>query len=234
MKCIAILFVISALFTKLSLIAASAAEDCDNRACILIAQPVCGSDFRTYGNSCMLRLAACSYPSLNLSKLSDGPCTNVECDKIVCPPVDPNQRLFCGSDGVDYTECALDVAKCRNPSLNSIRDDPCNCDLITCTDDAIPVCDSNGNVYENSCALRKKSCQTSAVITPVSCPGILPTLPATGKVATGRATVTIPPTARPTNKATTSAIPITSGTIRALSAFSIAGTLAVVFGACIA
>ncbi|XP_069935619.1 PI-actitoxin-Avd5a-like [Cherax quadricarinatus] len=42
--------------------------------CVLVVDPVCGTDGNTYSNSCFLGLAACENPQLNLRIAHKGPC----------------------------------------------------------------------------------------------------------------------------------------------------------------
>jgi hypothetical protein len=42
--------------------------------CPKVYDPVCGSDHLTYDNPCLLKLAACQNPNLNLTQVTEGPC----------------------------------------------------------------------------------------------------------------------------------------------------------------
>lgn len=119
----------------------SEADDCANRMCPMVYSPICGSDGKTYSNSCMLGLAQCENPSL--VAVGDGECesrassssgdldasvgseagsnsTDTSDGSSGCPEActmmyDP----VCGSDGKSYSNaCTLQVASCSNPKLN--------------------------------------------------------------------------------------------------------------------
>ncbi len=48
--------------------------DCSNVPCTFENGPVCGSDGKTYKDSCDLARQACRYPKANLVKAGDGEC----------------------------------------------------------------------------------------------------------------------------------------------------------------
>ncbi|XP_066956641.1 serine protease inhibitor dipetalogastin-like isoform X1 [Macrobrachium rosenbergii] len=82
--------------------------ECSAQNCERIANPVCGSDGRTYENMCVLRNRACVDNSL--LRLHDGPCSAQRCGE-ACPAIaDP----VCGSDGITYpNHCILINEACR-------------------------------------------------------------------------------------------------------------------------
>lgn len=78
----------------------------DSCVCGFYYQPVCGTNGKTYNNSCFLRCDSRKNPCIQ--KISDGKCAN----SCVCTR---EWRPVCGSDGKTYaTECVLNCARSRN------------------------------------------------------------------------------------------------------------------------
>lgn len=105
--------------------------------CFLIYKPVCGSDGKTYGNTCQMGVAACETNSV-ITSVYDGTCEQLACSKIRCK---------------HYKVCAVDKkgrAKCA-----------CN-DACEAVDD--PVCGSDGVTYSNACELNATACKSKARI----------------------------------------------------------------------
>ena len=42
--------------------------------CVALYAPVCGSNYETYSNGCLLGVAACNNPELNIVEVHKGPC----------------------------------------------------------------------------------------------------------------------------------------------------------------
>lgn len=79
-------------------------KDCPT-FCNRMLDPVCGSNYQTYGNQCVLRSEQC-FKDEKLYQLHPGPC---ECPSLCPASVD----LVCGTDGKTYTSaCHLARSRC--------------------------------------------------------------------------------------------------------------------------
>ncbi|XP_069893156.1 agrin isoform X3 [Dipodomys merriami] len=106
--------------------------------CVASAQPVCGSDGRTYASECELHVHACTH-QISLHVASAGHCQtcgNTVCafgavcssGRCVCPRCEhPPPGPVCGSDGVTYgSACELQEAACRQQMhIEEARPGPC-------------------------------------------------------------------------------------------------------------
>ncbi|XP_068215109.1 serine protease inhibitor dipetalogastin-like [Palaemon carinicauda] len=95
--------------------------ECTIQNCERIANPVCGSDGRTYENMCLLRNRACVDSSL--LRLHDGECVSQRCGQ-TCPEI---AAPVCGSDGITYpNHCFLINEACRGRSnVVRVANGPC-------------------------------------------------------------------------------------------------------------
>ncbi|KAI8847388.1 hypothetical protein BC829DRAFT_396475 [Chytridium lagenaria] len=159
--------VIILLLSTLHLISA---QPC-RRICPTNYDPVCGSDRRTYSNSCALSLASCR--DIRITLASKGACPRPpppppppSCDRLCTAIVDP----VCGSDGVTYSNpCRLSIAVCKNPKISISAKGACKpstppppppltCDKM-CPSIYDPVCGTDGKTYPSVCALSVATCR---------------------------------------------------------------------------
>jgi len=80
-------------------------------------------------------------------------------------------RPVCGSDGKTYSnECALKNAACDDKSLKKVHDGPCASATTAkpsckqpCNRNLDPVCGSDGETYNNECALKNAACDDKSL-----------------------------------------------------------------------
>lgn len=132
---------------------------CPN-VCTLQYDPVCGTDGKTYSNSCFLSIEACNNPQLNLSIAHNGSCeTRDQCNK----PCTLEFDSVCGTDGMTYdSSCLLEITACMNPDANLSIAHNGSCQTTQCpkgcTKEYQPVCGTDGNTYSNPCQLKVEAC----------------------------------------------------------------------------
>ncbi|XP_041982279.1 serine protease inhibitor dipetalogastin-like [Aricia agestis] len=150
----------------------------DPDSCIcstLELKPVCGSDGKTYPNSCAMDCQARAR-GVEIVKTHDGECRQKREVTLQDYPCLCTMELMpvCGSDGQTYpNQCAMecqardskvDIVKDYDGECEERRDSPNDC---LCTMIYMPVCASDGNSYPNSCAMdceaRAKSVQLEKV-----------------------------------------------------------------------
>jgi len=127
--------------------------------CKKIKNPVCGSDRKTYDNTCLLDKEKRCKNRPYLRIVHYGACAPC---KVKCPT---ESKKVCGSDGKTYDSiCELNnVQRCENkPFLYLDYIGSCRpCWIAPCLKIDKPVCGSDGNTYDSKCHLeREKSCRT--------------------------------------------------------------------------
>ncbi|CAK4079078.1 unnamed protein product [Aphanomyces euteiches] len=131
--------------------------------CIDVVEPVCASDGKTYNNSCLVKVAACSEKK-NITVVAQSDCK--VCSNRICTSVG---SPVCGSDGKTYANsCELGRATCKNASITLASNGWCEeSGNSTCKTGCIalykPVCASNGETYGNDCELKNAACDNSSI-----------------------------------------------------------------------
>jgi len=136
-------------------------------------KPVCGSDGQLYASQCELEKMTCGFPLTRYEKIEKVPLKKC-LDKIeTCKRMSCSQevRFVCGNDGVTYRNmCELQEATCRagvqlahsGPCINLQEKLDCPRDCKGEKDGV--VCASNGNVYRNTCEMKKNTCGERVVV----------------------------------------------------------------------
>jgi hypothetical protein len=135
----------------------AATDDGCPQMCTMEYAPVCGSDFNTYANPCLLNAQACRSKS-SITIAHQGECTTEE----TCPSICPMYYLaICGSNGETFgNECMMREKACRTKTTITVAYQG-ECKLACndrCTKIYQPVCGSNLVTYGNECLLDSASC----------------------------------------------------------------------------
>ncbi|CAL4085562.1 unnamed protein product, partial [Meganyctiphanes norvegica] len=142
-------------------------ENC-NSECGTEELTVCGSDGKSYPNSCWLTFANCT-SSVQIEMVHPGVCSaDVPCTD----NCGTNHNPVCGSDGKTYlNNCWLTLAECQSPQENITLIHPGKCEKessqcnVNCGTEHASVCGSDGKTYVNLCWLTLVSCSESRNIT---------------------------------------------------------------------
>ncbi|KAJ3094139.1 hypothetical protein HDU97_008453, partial [Phlyctochytrium planicorne] len=143
--------------------------DCSKfEVCTADFSPVCGSNGKTYSNTCQFEGEKCRLGLSNLSIASQGECksTKPDCSKFEVCTADFSP--VCGSNGKTFSNtCQFEGEKCRLglSSLTIASQGECktakpDCSKFeVCTADFSPVCGSNGKTYSNTCQFEGEKCR---------------------------------------------------------------------------
>lgn len=131
------------------------------------AEPVCGDDGRIYKNDCSMRKENCgddiSTADWNNCRLEQGSKCLHSCDQEV--------DMVCGTDGRTYINpCFLRVENCLRGvdtahfgQCSNRTNQECPGTCVGAARDG-PVCGSDGNVYANTCEMKKTTCGQNVVV----------------------------------------------------------------------
>ncbi|XP_066269473.1 ovoinhibitor-like [Branchiostoma lanceolatum] len=139
-----------------------AVTTCFKPGCPRIYMPVCGSDGKTYSNTCLFQQAACastmadpSAPELTI--VSKGTCDDQEGQQ-------QRNKLQKAIDDVAHLLRQMEEEEEPRQEQQQQTDDP----ILACLEQVcgrkyLPVCASDGKTYTNSCLMDQASCVLSAI-----------------------------------------------------------------------
>ena len=151
-------------------------KNCQSIPCTRGYTPVCATNGKTYGNSCMFVRAQCEDSTLAIASQGacDQPKASLEesavidaCDK----PCTREYKPVCGSDRKTYANaCTFSNAACRNGALSIMSIGECEEEQQTadpcdkpCTREYMPLCGSDKRTYANRCVFQNAQCRNGAL-----------------------------------------------------------------------